>query len=184
MSLLLLSNNWVSCCATIPSSFASTCCLNSLSQNVLHSSPKIRYILEFVLMYATISCWWQEAEMSLISLLRLRPSLLRLRPKVQITINFEVCLVKMRSTINRLVVFETLRSPSEFRIWINSTTLWKPTMSLKWDATCWKSVWWLDAWTWRVAGASCAPSESTINLISFSLNKKGPFSAGGCRLMP
>ncbi len=28
----------------------------------------------------------------------------------------------------------------------------------------WKSVWWLHTWTWRVVGATCAPSESIINL--------------------
>ncbi len=36
-------------------SFGLKCCLHSPSQNVLHSSPKVRDILEFVLMYATIS---------------------------------------------------------------------------------------------------------------------------------
>ena len=51
------------------------------------------------------------------------------------------------------------------------------TTALKWDTAHWKSVWWLRAWTWRVAGVNCAPSESTTNLISFSSNKRSPFSA-------
>ncbi len=55
----------------------------SLKNVLKHSSLKIRQILEFMLTYATISCWWQEAEMRLIPLLR---------PKAQITINFEAAL--------------------------------------------------------------------------------------------
>ncbi len=39
-ALLSLSNIQVYCCATIPSSFALTCCLNSLSQNIPYSSLK------------------------------------------------------------------------------------------------------------------------------------------------
>ncbi len=46
------------------------CCSHSSSQNVLQSSPKITDILEFVLTYATINCWWLNASINLNNLLR------------------------------------------------------------------------------------------------------------------
>ncbi len=61
------------------------------------------------------------------------------------------------ATINLLVLFETLRFPSEFEIWINLTTLWKPRMeyfdvlkcsTINWDllsrkggmTLCWNDI--------------------------------------------
>ncbi len=64
-ALLWLSNFWVSCLSL--SCIWESCwlCSHSPSQNVLHSSPKIRDILEFVLTYVTISWWWSNASINL-----------------------------------------------------------------------------------------------------------------------
>ncbi len=64
-ALLLLSNIWVSCLSLSCIWVNCWLCSHSPSQNVLHSSPKIRDILEFVLRYVTISCWWSTASINL-----------------------------------------------------------------------------------------------------------------------